>query len=216
MSKKKLLVMICCVLLMMGASGATLAWLSDETQNVENTFTIGNIGIDLNETDADNDGDADKNAYKMIPGFTLAKDPKVTVEKGSEDCWVFVEVKEIGGDITVEGDSYNFDSFISYEVTSDWTLVPGYTEDMATKVYYHEQASLVDATANAEYPVLVGNKVTVKDTVTKAMMDTLKTAVDAKTTVLPQLTFKAYAIQKYEANGDAFTVTEAWDKLSGE
>ena len=89
MKKKTLALVLALTLLVAGVVGGTLAWLTDQTAEVKNTFTVGDINIGLTETTAD---------YKMIPGNTIAKDPTVTVKANSEACWLFVkvEVRESG------------------------------------------------------------------------------------------------------------------------
>ena len=164
-------VIICC------AVGGTFAWLTTQTGEVRNTFTIGNIDITLAETTSD---------FKMIPGESIAKDPVVTVKANSEACWLFVKVTE----------SDNLDDFITYTVDSGWTALTG-----VSGVYYREVAAV---SADTSFDVLTGNAVTVKDTVTKTMMDALTD------NTLPTLTFKAYAIQKSGFD----TVEAAWAKVS--
>ena len=162
--KKSIALVLALVLVVGGVVGGTIAWLTDKTEEIKNTFTVGNIDIDLTETTGEN--------YKMIPGKTLDKDPKVTVEAGSEDCWLFVEITE----------SDNLDDFITYAPAAGWIPLEG-----NDGVYYREVAA---AEADQEFAVLEGDEVTVDGGVTKAMMD----AITEKTQ--PTLTFKAYAIQK--------------------
>lgn len=151
--------------------GGTIAWLTDKTDPVTNTFTVGNIDIELDETTGA--------TYKMVPGGTISKDPKVTVKGGSEKCYLFVKVEK----------GNNLDNFITYSVdTSIWTALTG--ED---GVYYQ----VVDEkTTDQVFNVLTNNQVTVKDSVTKTMMDGLTD------TTRPTLTFTAYACQylKHENN----------------
>ena len=172
--KKKLIALTAAFLLVIGAAVAgTVAWLTDKTQTEVNTFTIGNIDIELKET---------QRTYKMVPGQTIAKDPKVSVKAGSEDCWLFVKVEE----------STNLKSFIDYTIDPSWTKL----ED---GVYYREVAA---ADAVQEFSVLKDNLVTVKNTVTKADMD----AIEKQTVAAPTLSFTAYAVQKA-----GFTdVAKAW------
>lgn len=177
--KKKTIALVLALVLIVGAAiGGTVAYLTDKTASVTNTFTIGKVDIDLTET---------QRTYKMIPGNTLDKDPKVTVTAGSEDSWVFVKIEE----------STNLDTYISYTIATGWnelTGVPG--------VYYCEYTGSDAAT----YPVLKDSKVTVNSSVTSAQMNAL--TVDGA--VQPTLTFTAYAIQK--AN---FTTPEAaWAEVS--
>ena len=175
----KTLIVALAVMLVVGcAVGGTLAWLTDTTGPVVNTFTVGNIDIDLAETTTD---------YKMVPGATISKDPKVTVKSGSEACWLFVRVTE----------SDNLGSFISYTVDSNWTALSG-----VSGVYYREVAA---ATSDVEFNVLTNNQVTVKNSVTKDMMD----AITNQSATDPTLTFKAYAVQK--AGFD--TAADAWAEV---
>ena len=77
-----------CVLLMLNVSMfSTLAWMTD-TSELVNTFTVGKVDIDLNETDVDEDGNTKENEYRLIPGSELKKDPTVTVMAGSEETYI--------------------------------------------------------------------------------------------------------------------------------
>ena len=179
----KTLIVALAVMLVVGcAVGGTLAWLTDTTDQVTNTFTVGNIDIGLAET---------KDNFKMVPGATISKDPKVTVKAGSEACWLFVKVTE----------SDNLDSFISYSVDSNWTALTG-----VSGVYYREVPDQTTATTDVGYSVLTNDQVTVKDTVTKDMMD----AITAGEATAPTLTFEAYAIQKKGFT----TAAAAWNEVS--
>lgn len=143
MKKKTLALVLALTLLVAGVVGGTLAWLTDQTAEVKNTFTVGDINISLTETTTD---------YKMVPGNTIAKDPTVTVKANSEACWLFVKVTE----------SENLDAFITYAIAEGWTALPG-----VDGVYYREvPASAADQT----FSVLKGDAVTVNNTVTKAML----------------------------------------------
>ena len=180
--KKKIvsLVLVFAMALALGIGG-TIAWLTDTTGEVMNTFTVGNIDIELEETTG--------SEYKMVPGNTLSKNPTVTVKAGSEKSWVFVKIEK----------SSNFDDFMSFEIADDWTALPN-----ETGVYYCE----VDAVnADTDFAVLKDNKVIVKDTVTKAMMDAITDETE------PTLTFTAYAIQ-YSKGESNFTASEAWTELN--
>ena len=213
-SNKKLVALICVLLLMVGSAGATLAWLTDTTQEVTNTFTVGNIGITLTESDSeDEDEDANINSYKMVPGYTYEKDPTITVDPASEPCWVFVEVTETFESVTVEGKTYGFDEFITYGILEDWTAVEGTTNVYALKVEKPAEADPLKVIFNdknennkkedSEEVDVVG----IKDTVTKKMMDKVTSAN------YPKLTFKAYAVQLMKNNTTPFTAKEAWEQL---
>ena len=174
MKKKTLALVLALTLLVAGVVGGTLAWLTYRTAEVKNTFTVGDINIGLTETTTD---------YKMVPGNTIAKDPTVTVKAESEACWLFVQVTE----------STNLKDFITYAIAEGWTK-------LQDGVYYREvPASAADQT----FSVLKGDAVTVKDTVTKAMLT-------AKDFANPTLTFKAYAVQK----DNVASASDAWAKVN--
>ena len=148
MKKKGWLSVVALVLVLCCAVGGTLAWLTDTTDPVTNTFTVGDIDIDLAESDGLD--------LKMIPGRTITKDPKVTVKAGSEACWLFVKVER----------SANFADFLTYEMAEGWTALDG--ED---GVFWREVGAV---TADTFFEVLKGNKVTVQNTVTKEMLQGVK------------------------------------------
>ena len=146
MKKKSLALLLAIALVVVGAVAGTVAWLTDKTPSVTNTFTTSDINIELKET---------KNNFQMIPGWNIEKDPKVTVKAGSEACYLFVKLEK----------STNFDTFMTYEMAEGWQALPE-----APGVFYREVAA---ATADTTFEVLKGNQVTVKDEVTKAQMNDL-------------------------------------------
>ena len=178
MKKKAIIAITAVVLVLCCAVAGTIAWLTDVTDPVTNTFTYGDINIELAETTGE--------TYKMVPGNTIAKDPKVTVKANSEACWLFVKVEK----------STNFDDFMTYSMASGWTALDG-----QTGVYYREVAA---STTDTAFDVLAGNTVTVKDTVTKAMFKALTDVTR------PTLKFTAYAVQK----DNVATAVDAWAKVS--
>ena len=177
MKKKVLALVLAMVLLVVGVAAGTLAWLTSKSDTVVNTFTTSDIKVELEET---------KNDFKMVPGFTIDKDPKVTVKAGSEDCYLFVKLEK----------SSNFDSFLTYVTAENWTLLTG-----VDGVYYR----VVEASnADQSFGILKDNKVTVLSTVTKEMMNGLTQDT------YPKLTVSAYASQLYKSAGEKFTAAEAW------
>lgn len=165
-SSKTFVVMLALVLALGCAVGGTIAWLTKTTDPVVNTFTYGNIDIDLTET---------VRTYKIVPGTDIPKDPKVTVKANSEACWLFVKVEEENWPDFKDGSNRK----VSYAIANGWT-------ELETGVYYREVAN---SDANQDFPVLAGNKVTVSYTLTKGEIETVKDKT-------PTLTFTAYAIQK--------------------
>lgn len=177
--------MLSAALIVCATVAGTLAWLTDKTEPVVNTFTVGDINITLTESE--------NLDLKMVPGQPIEKDPKVTVKAGSEACWLFVKVEK----------SVNFGDFMTFEMADGWIALSGHAG-----VYYRN----VDATnADTGFDVLKDNKVTVRDTVTKTMLEGVKDAEDGTPNEnAPTLTFTAYAVQKDGIN-DA---TTAWGKVT--
>ena len=106
MKARKILVSLAALALVAAISiGGTLAYLTS-TAKVENTFTVGNVSITLDEAKVDEYGapveNADRvpgNAYKLIPGHTYTKDPTIHVGNLSENCYLFVKVENGLGDV---------------------------------------------------------------------------------------------------------------------
>ena len=93
---KALLLSLCAVLLIAASVLGTMAYLTS-TDEVKNTFTVGQVKITLDEAKVDENGKAltgekaervKANSYKLMPGHTYTKDPTVTVKKVSESSYV--------------------------------------------------------------------------------------------------------------------------------
>lgn len=126
---KALVLALCAVLLVVTTVFVTMAFLTSE-DSVQNTFTVGEVTISLDELDvddSDNDGsttDRDKaNEYKLIPGKTYTKDPTIHVGAKSEPCYLFVKVEN--GLVNAEADG---STTIEAQMTANgWSLVAGET-----------------------------------------------------------------------------------------
>ena len=180
--KKKSFALLTALVLVAGCViGGTLAWLTDTTAPVKNTFTTSDIDIALTETQEE---------YKMVPGWPIHKDPKVTVKKGSEACYLFVKLEK----------SPNFDNFMTFEVDEEWTPLTG-----VEGVYYR----IVDESdeMGVPYSVLKDDQVQVLGTVTKEQMN------DLTEVTFPTLTVTAYASQLFENNAEQFGPMDAWNNV---
>ena len=195
MKKKTFIIALCLALVVAFAAGGAIAWLTDTTETVENTFTVGNVKLDLYEHDAaDNNKEVKALSFKMIPGTTAAKDPTVEVQKGSEDCYVFVKITEENNTL-----SNSRGKFVDYTVANTWTALDG-----VPGVYYYN--TTVTATdADVKLQVLVKNEVSFNENIEQSDMD----AITADTTKAPKLNFVAYAVQA-EGSKEA---AEAWAKI---
>ena len=187
-NSKKVLAMLLSLVLVIGCvAGGTLAWLTATSNEVNNVFTTSDIGVTLEESDDLN--------LKMVPGWTITKDPKATVTAGSEDCYLFVKVEK----------SANFDDFMTYAIAEGWT-------ELSDGVYYiifDSKDAENENKMGTAYSVLKDDQVKVKDTVTKEDMKALTD--DTK----PSLSFTAYAVQLYRENGTQFTAADAWAMVNG-
>ena len=190
MKKKITLAVICAVLSCVCLIGTTFAWLTDTTPTITNTFTVGNVDIDLTETTGA--------TYKMVPGATLAKDPTVSVTGGSEACWLFVKVVETNN-------TFNGEKFVQYTKGASWTeLSTSTVGNVTTTIYYIKVDANGSGTVDAiSYPVLNGNVVTINSAATAADLN-------AANTNKPTLAFTAYAIQQSGFNN----VGDAWNEVS--
>ena len=144
-STRAFVALLALVLVIGCVAGGTVAWLVAKTDPVVNTFTYGDINIELAETTGPN--------YKIVPGVDISKDPKVTVKANSEACWLFVEVKETGTFVANK---------VTYAIATGWTKGDG--TNIPANVYYR---AVDAATTDQEFNVLKDNKITVSSDLTK-------------------------------------------------
>lgn len=213
---KTLLLMLCAVVLVVSSILGTVAYLTS-TASVENTFSVGNVTITMDEAKVNEYGEqlyktaepgkfatagtdkADrvaKNDYKLIPGREYIKDPVIYVAAKSEPCWLFVKVEnkisafEKSGDTTIAKQLEN----------NGWKALDG-----VTNVYYHDVVDARTATENVN--VTVFEKFVIADKADTA--EATKTAW-AAVTADTKITVTAYAVQEngFEVKGET-TAAEA-------
>ena len=201
--KKKTAALFLAMALVVGATiGGTIAWLTATTTPVVNTFTTSDVDITLSEVvDTDEDGKAE---FQMVPGCTITKDPKVKVTADSEDCYVFVKVEKTS----------EFDNYIEYAMAPDWTQLENNGEKV-DGVFYRtvttdEKGEDIPVIGYYKNGTFVPDKVLVKPTVTKVMMETINNDSSKQ----PKLTFTAYAIQLKKDNSTDFGPYEAWQEIN--
>jgi len=209
--------MLALVLVLGCTVGGTLAWLTTQSEKVDNTFVAGQIGELKLEEEADQIANEDGHQFIVIPGVAITKDPKVTYTPTTAegtvpvDAYVFVELTGIEEDKWTWNETekqYEIKSgdnvVLSFEIAEGWTAVDG-----AQNVYCREVKSTDDAVTDG-WEIIKDNNITVSDLITKKDVESVAAAAD-------NLTFAAYAIQ--QASGDAddgiFTPAEAWVKVSG-
>lgn len=178
MKMRKVLTMVAALALTAAlAIGGTLAYLTKATNTVTNTFTVGSIDAFLDEKDVDNSqtgktvdmesGRDTANAYKIIPGTSIEKDPTVHIKSGSEKCYVYVQIDDQLNNTVSGSASYTVDSTKWEQVgtTSDGKTIYKYvvsstTEEGGTTVKNY----VVDASL-AQQDLVVFNGVTISGSV---------------------------------------------------
>ena len=144
-TRKPLAFGLCIALVLAFGIGGTIAWLTDKTDKVENTFTVGDVSIELKESPLNSDGTygapaaGTQNEYKLIPGHVYTKDPTIHVTAGSEEVWLFVKVENGIEGIEADGDT---DTIAEQLAANGWTKLDG-----VDNVYWH---AVVDARQAAQ------------------------------------------------------------------
>lgn len=150
MTKKKIAIAIAAAALAgTCAIGGTLAWLTS-TDQVSNTFTMGKITMDIKESPVNSEGtvdteapdvDTQPNAYKISPQATVLKDPNVTISADSEDCYVFVAIKnDLKGSVDGQEDPQKI---ATYTVTDAWEKVDSTITDVEVYLYTAPEDDIV-------------------------------------------------------------------------
>ncbi|MGN0185381.1 MAG: SipW-dependent-type signal peptide-containing protein [Aristaeellaceae bacterium] len=203
--KKAALLLCSAVLLVCISIGATVAYLTS-TDSVTNTFTVGNVKIELDESKASTDGTLTDNGttrvkhneYKLFPGHTYTKDPTIHVDADSEECWLFVKVENGIAGIEAAGAK----GTIGTQMTNNgWTHLSG------NIYYYNNKVSGMSSTLD----IKVFDEFTIDGNVTNDQLkdyDSKKTEDEDKNVTYggPTIIVTAYAIQ-----ADGFdTATAAW------
>ncbi len=206
---KALLLTLCAVLLVTASVLGTMAFLTS-TDEVKNTFTVGQVMITLDEAKANTDGSLVENAdrvkaneYKLLPGHTYNKDPMVTVRKGSEASYIkmtvtFSEASALDAIFAPTGT--NLTSIFNGYDPDNW-IYKGNTKDETanTRTYEFWYKEAVSApTADVALDALF-DSITVPGTITNEQLATIEGMT---------ITVNAYAIQ-----ADGFTdAADAWSK----
>ena len=211
-AKKAMLMTLCAIILVVATVFGTMAYLTS-TDEVKNTFTVGNVAIKLDEAKVNPDGSpvagaarVKENSYKLLPGHTYNKDPMVTVLNGSEASYIkmtvtFSKAKELddifapdGADLTSIFNGYNSANWIAKGNTKDATA------NTRTYEFWYKEA-VGASTADVALDALF-DSITVPGTITKEQLATIEGMT---------ITVNAYAIQ-----ADGFdTADAAWAAFEG-
>ena len=151
------------VLLMACGIGGTIAWLAAKSETVTNTFTAGNITIELKEHELvdgklTEDEVTENDTYKVVPGGTQPKDPFVRVQGGSEKCYVYALVEnnmKIDGTVVV---TPNINS-------TQWDIVTSADNKTLYRYYIIVDASTSDVTCQVFTEVSYDGEKITEDTI---------------------------------------------------
>lgn len=216
---KALLLTLCAVVLIAGTALGTFAYLTD-SDSATNTFTVGSVGITLDEAKVNEDGTyvtghnnrTDGNTYHLIPGHSYIKDPTVTVEAGSSESYVRMMVtvnysKELDAIFAPTGADL-LSIFEGYEA-ANWALISN-VEDTAANTRTYEfryvgtvnqgsKAGTVKATKETDSDIVLDDlfeSFTIPGEITKEQLATLVTRDDdGKITSQFTITVVAHAMQ---------------------
>ena len=216
MSKKTKTTVVALALTLVMALGGTAAYLTAASDKVTNDFTPQILKVDVDETEGTQVGeDPNEREFKIMPGTTDAKDPKVNLSSEDEesfvtnvDSYVYVIVSEANN--TVNGKI-----IVQYDIADGWTELTDYTTKEfdvngdgtpdvtigdTDKVYYRTVTA--EEAATASYSVLDGDQVTYNAALTSEDMSAI--------TNEPTLKFQAYAVSQEGFD----TALKAWEALA--
>ena len=201
---KALVLSLCAVLLVVTTVFVTMAFLTSQ-DSVQNTFTVGEVTISLDELDVDNDSNTEDNKtytvgeenivrdkankYHLLPSETYEKDPTVHVATNSEDCFVYVKVTNGIAGAEAQTGIYNGDE---YKSISDQIENLGWAKlvvnDKEVDGVYYKTVAKEDANRD----LVVFNEFKIKDEITNAELATYVTEEENATKIIEVI---AYAVQ---------------------
>ena len=203
--KKKKNIIAAIILLLVLIIGGAIAYFTD-TDEATNTFTIGDVEIEVVETLWDNLPDTDtdgipNDAEDMMPGETVTKDPKIHNKSTTNSAYVFMKVvSPCSTGETVNGNATAVRELFPYTAKTGWYLMTPSNScqtGTVTRIYAYGSASaMTELAAN-------GNTPTLFDSVT------LNPDVDGSETGITgnlDMVITGYAIQK-----DGITATSPSD-----
>ncbi len=143
--KKKSLISMLATLSLVGVImvGATLAYLTDKTDDVVNTFTIGKVDINLTEPNWKPEEGLD-----LEPGAEIAKDPTVT-NTGKNDAFVAVKVTGMDAMAAVGFEADVNEGWVLVDETG--AVVEGWDGSLVDGIYAYAKSAL--AKGDASVPV---------------------------------------------------------------
>lgn len=202
MSKKKILTLVLALALVATcAIGGTAAWLYQTTDTVTNTFTMGDINIELKRNNTTISDETTVETKNFVPGQLFKDNAEVIVKANSEKCYLFIRVD-------VKNNTFDKNKqVLEYKVNTAWTKLGDYTN-----IYYRVIDKNTDTNTTVKvFDNLTGNneyQIKANEELEKSHLETIN-ASDTK----PTISISAAAIQ-YDYVGNS--AEEAFKKLPKE
>lgn len=185
-TRNKALALSLSAVLLVGASVfGTMAYLTS-TDEVNNTFTVGKVALNLDEADVKPDGTYEKdinqrvedgNDYHLMPGHTYIKDPTVTVKKKSELSYIRMKVtinEQADLDAIFAPDGLPLNTFFEGFDNTKWNYVGDIKDtDNDTRIYEFRYYKAVEAPDQDVKLEALFQKIKVPETVTGEQLDTI-------------------------------------------
>lgn len=228
--KQIIALVVVIALLMTGSVLVTFAYLTREAQ-VTNTFTVGDINMTLKEAWVDlygrpltaegeiaKEGDTVErralgNEYKLIPGHTYTKDPIVTIEAGSEPCYVrmlvtvtdYADLRTVLGEGNMVGDVFLLQNFVQGWDETKWPC-----QINAIEVDTENN----QATYEFRYYTTVDASLATEDVALPALFTSFTISDDVLADDLADLEELEIKIEAHAMQADGFdTADAAWDNF---
>ncbi len=177
--KKKRTIIAALFLMLIMLIGGTVSFLTD-TKTTTNTFTIGNVSIQLTEPNWNS-----TNAQNLMPGAVVAKDPTITNLSTTNPAFVFMKVEGPCSTDTTPLEA------LTYTVNNGWVEIGTGACDATThkviRVYAYGTASAMTELAASGSTGALFNNVTLNGNITNPTNQGLSGNLDVVVT--------AYAIQ---------------------
>lgn len=227
--RKAIILSLCMVMIAVASAFGTFAYLTDH-EGVTNTFTVGKVGLKLDEADVKTDGTLDtndrvqSNEYHLLPGHTYIKDPTVTVDAKSEDAYVRMLVKVERIDLLKDAlpndncpEYYSGDIFLLQMLCDGWNnaiwVYKGYTQTDGGKTGTYEfryAGNAEDTEGN-----MLNNGIVIKsDNETKlpALFQSITVPGEIDNNHLEYLKAVKIIVNAHAIQADGFsTADQAWD-----
>lgn len=158
--KKKKTILAAVVLLLLFVVGGAIAYFTD-TDTATNTFTIGNVDIEVLEPTWDSTG-SDK-ASDMMPGETAEKDPQIHNLSTTNPAYVFMKVES-----PCTTDTTPVELFPYTADTTNWNLMTNgtCTNGKVTRIYSYGSSSTMTPLAADDTTEELFDSVTLEPTFT--------------------------------------------------